>query len=57
MNEDPLALLPELVLLLGAAGVLLLGSFLPRQRQWIARLVTAALLVLPPASVSVTETV
>ncbi len=45
MNEDPLALLPELVLLLGAAAVLLLGSFLPRQRQWVARLVTAALLV------------
>jgi NADH-quinone oxidoreductase subunit N len=44
VDEDPLALLPELVLLLGAAGVLLLGSFLPRQRQWIARLVTAALL-------------
>lgn len=44
MNEDPLALLPELVLLLGAAAVLLLGSFLPRRRQWVARLVTAALL-------------
>jgi NADH-quinone oxidoreductase subunit N len=45
VDEDPLALLPELVLLLGAAGVLLLGSFLPRQRQWIARVVTALLLV------------
>jgi NADH-quinone oxidoreductase subunit N len=45
VNEDPLALLPELVLLLGAAGVLLLGSFLPRQRQWIARVVTAVLLM------------
>jgi len=45
VNEDPLALLPELVLLLGAAGVLLLGSFLPRQRQWVARLVTAGLLL------------
>ncbi len=45
MNEDPVALLPELILLLGAAAVLLLGSFLPRQRQWIARLVTAGLLV------------
>jgi NADH-quinone oxidoreductase subunit N len=45
VEEDPLALLPELVLLLGAAGVLLLGSFLPRQRQWIARVVTAALLM------------
>ncbi len=45
MNEDPLALLPELLLLLGAVGVLLLGSFLPRQRQWVARLVTAGVLV------------
>ena len=44
MNEDPLALLPELVLLLGSAAVLLLGSFLPRRRQWLARLVTAVLL-------------
>ncbi len=45
MNESPGALLPELVLLLGAAGVLLLGSFLPRRRQWVARLVTAGLLL------------
>ena len=45
MNEDPVALLPELILLLGAAAVLLLGSFLPRQRQWVARLVTVGLLV------------
>jgi NADH-quinone oxidoreductase subunit N len=45
VDEDPLALLPELVLLLGAAGVLLLGSFLPRQRQWVARVVTATLLM------------
>ena len=44
MNEDPLALLPELVLLVGAATVLLLGSFLPRRRQWVARLVSAGLL-------------
>ena len=45
MNERPLALLPELVLLLGAVGVLLLVSFLPRHRQWLARLITAAVLV------------
>lgn len=44
MNEDPLALLPELILLLGAAGLLLLGSFLPRQRQWVARVLAAGLL-------------
>ncbi|MGI8537417.1 MAG: NADH-quinone oxidoreductase subunit N [Mycobacteriales bacterium] len=44
MNEDPLALLPELILLLGAVAVLMLGSFLPRQRQWVARVATAAVL-------------
>ncbi len=45
MNERPLALLPELVLLLGAAVVLLTGSFLPRARQWVGRLLTAGVLV------------
>lgn len=35
MNEKPLALLPELLLLGGAVGGLLLGSFLPRRRQWL----------------------
>lgn len=45
MNEDPLALLPELVLLLGAVATLLLGSFLPRRRQAPARLLAAAVLV------------
>lgn len=49
MNENPFALLPEMVVLLGATGVLLLGSFLPRERQWIARLVTAAVLALSAA--------
>lgn len=44
MNEEPLALLPELILMLGAVTVLMLGSFLPRQRQWVARLVAAAVL-------------
>jgi NADH-quinone oxidoreductase subunit N len=42
---DPLALLPEICLLVGAVTTLLAGSFLPRQRQWIARLVAAAALV------------
>jgi len=37
MNENPLALLPELFLLLGAAGGLLLGLVLPRRRQWVVR--------------------
>jgi NADH-quinone oxidoreductase subunit N len=45
VNEDPLALLPELVLLLGATAVLLLGSFLPRRRQWAAGLVAAGVLL------------
>jgi NADH-quinone oxidoreductase subunit N len=42
MNENPAALLPEL-LLLGAAVVgLLLGAWLPRARQWLVRLLAAA---------------
>ncbi|MCF7552678.1 NADH-quinone oxidoreductase subunit N [Pseudonocardia sp. WMMC193] len=46
MNEDPLALLPELFLLGGAVVGLLLGSWLPRRRQgavrWLATLAAAA---------------
>lgn len=45
MKHEPLALLPELVLLLGAVGTLLLGSFLPRRRQWLARLIAAGVLL------------
>ncbi len=45
MNEDPLALLPEIFLLAGALAVLLTGSFLPRERQWVARTVAAAALL------------
>ncbi|WBB71371.1 proton-conducting transporter membrane subunit [Micromonospora sp. WMMD1128] len=41
MNERPLALLPELLLLAGAVTTLLTGAFLPRDRQWVARLVAA----------------
>ena len=33
MNERPIALLPELLLLGGAVGGLVLGLFLPRARQ------------------------
>lgn len=45
MDKEPLALLPELVLLLGAVVVLLLGSFLPRRRQWVGRVLTAVVLL------------
>lgn len=45
LDKEPLSLLPELVLLLGAVAVLLLGSFLPQQRQWVGRLLTAAVLL------------
>ena len=45
MREEPLALLPEICLLAGAVACLLLGSFLPRRRQWIARLVAAGALL------------
>jgi len=45
MNEDPWALLPEILLLVGAAGGLLLGLWLPRRRQWMVRVVAAAALL------------
>ena len=45
MGPDTLALLPELLLLLGAVGALLLGSWTPRRRQHRVRaLATAAVL-------------
>lgn len=40
--EDPGALIPELALLVGALGGLLAGSWLPRRRQWIVRLLATA---------------
>lgn len=45
MHESPLALLPEICLVVGAVLTLLAGSFLPRQRQWVARLVAVAALL------------
>lgn len=45
MNEKPLALLPEALLLAGAIGGLLLGLFLPRRRQWLVRVVAAVALL------------
>lgn len=44
MSEDPLDLLPELLLLLGAVVGLLVGSFVPRTRQWLVRAVAGAAL-------------
>lgn len=41
MNENPLALIPELALLAGAVLGLLLGSWLPRRRQWVVCLLAA----------------
>ncbi|TNC26478.1 NADH-quinone oxidoreductase subunit N [Amycolatopsis alkalitolerans] len=38
MNENPAALLPEIVLAVAAVVALLLGSYLPRRRQWPVRL-------------------
>lgn len=48
MNRHPLALLPELCLLLGAVATLLTGAYLPRDRQWIARLIAVAALLAAP---------
>jgi NADH-quinone oxidoreductase subunit N len=44
MHKDPLALLPEILLLFGAVAALLAGSFLPRRCQWAARAGAAAAL-------------
>jgi NADH-quinone oxidoreductase subunit N len=41
MDEDPTALLPEIFLAVAAVLGLLLGSYLPRQRQWLVRLLAA----------------
>ena len=45
LGEAPLALLPEICLLTGALLALITGSFLPRIRQWIARLIAVAALL------------
>ncbi|MDN5748760.1 MAG: NADH-quinone oxidoreductase subunit N [Pseudonocardia sp.] len=42
MNDDPAALLPELLLVLAAVAGLLAGSWLPRDRQWVVRLIACA---------------
>jgi len=45
MGTEALALLPEIWLLAGGLLTLIGGSFLPRQRQWVARLVAVAVLL------------
>lgn len=42
MNENPLAILPELFLTASAVAGLLAGSWLPRRRQWLVGLLAAA---------------
>ncbi|MFI9812735.1 NADH-quinone oxidoreductase subunit N [Saccharothrix variisporea] len=42
MDENPSALLPEILLAVAAIVGLLLGSYLPRHRQWLVRLLAAA---------------
>jgi len=42
VNENPAALLPELSLVLAAVLGLLTGSWLPRNRQWVVRLIAVA---------------
>ncbi len=45
MAMRPLLLMPEILLFLGGLVVLLSGSFLARDRQWVARVLAAAVLV------------
>nr|WP_200942117.1 proton-conducting transporter membrane subunit [Angustibacter sp. Root456] len=53
MAMHPLALLPELLLLVGALSALVLGSFVPRRRQWLPRLVAVAALLASGAAAGV----
>lgn len=41
MNENPLDILPEILLAAGAVLSLLLGAWLPRHRQWVSGLLAA----------------
>lgn len=42
---QPLLLLPEILLFAGGLVVLVAGSFQPRQRQWVTRIIAAVVLV------------
>jgi NADH-quinone oxidoreductase subunit N len=53
MNENPAALIPELLLLGSAVIGLLLGAWLPRRRQYLVRLLAAAAAVTAVAATAV----
>ena len=42
---QPLLLLPEILLFVGGLAVLITGSFQPRTRQWVTRVIAAVALV------------
>lgn len=45
MGMRPLLLLPEILLFVGGLAALIGGSFLPRQRQWLTRIVATVVLI------------
>lgn len=53
MSEDPLALLPEILLVVGALAGLVSGMLLPRRRQWVVRALTAGTLLAVIAATAV----
>ena len=52
----PLLLLPEILLFVGGLTALVGGSFLPRERQWVTRVVAAVALVASGVAASVALT-
>ena len=56
MQMRPVLLLPEILVFLGGLVVLLGGSFLPRDRQWIARIVAAVALLGAAATAAIAMT-
>lgn len=56
MREDPGAIVPEILLVAGAIAGLLTGLFLPRRRQWIVAILTAAVLLGAIAAAAVAAT-
>lgn len=47
---QPLRMLPEMLIFVGGLLVLICGSFLPRRRQWVTRMMAVAALVLALAA-------